>query len=89
MGTSQSIQTLYSLSEITDLVTKGGSVTTLTDYNMIGYDGAGNRLHMTASVAAHTACRGTVNYVYDDNSSHDARSQLVTESASSRNGGYS
>ena len=69
-----------SLGQVTRLLNQVGA-TTISDFSNISYDGAGNKLSVTASIAGATSLAGTTTYTYD------SLDQLAQES-STRNGGF-
>jgi YD repeat-containing protein len=72
--------TYNTLGQTTRLLNQLGG-NTLSDFSSIGYDGAGNRSSITASIPGATSLNGTTGYSYD------SKDQL-TQEASTRNGGF-
>jgi len=61
-------QTTYSynaLGQMIDLVNKTGGGTTLSQFNQMTHDGAGNRTQMTASIPTVPSLSGVTSYLYD------------------------
>jgi RHS repeat-associated protein len=76
--------TFNALGQLLDMVSKNVGSTVLSEFNIPttgGYDGAGNILSRTDTIAAHTAYSGSTGYQYD------IKDQL-TQEASTRVGGY-
>jgi RHS repeat-associated protein len=77
-------QTTYSynaLGQMIDLVNKTGGGATLSQFNQMAHDGAGNRTSLTASIPAVPSLSGTTSYSYD------SKNQL-TQEQTTRNGSY-
>jgi YD repeat-containing protein len=66
--------------QLTRLLNQLG-VNTLCDFSSIGYDGAGNRTSITATIPGATSLNGTTGYSYD------SKDQLTHET-STHNGGF-
>jgi RHS repeat-associated protein len=70
------VYTYNALGQLTDLLNRLGVGTTLSQFNGMVHDGAGNRLSVTANIPAASVLSGTVSYGYDtkDQVTSEARS---------------
>lgn len=69
-------QTTYSynaLGQMLGLVNKTSGGVTLSQFNQMAHDGAGNRLQMTASIPSESSLNGVTSYLYD------AKDQMTQE----------
>jgi RHS repeat-associated protein len=73
--------TLNALSQLTSLLHKDASNTTITQFASITHDGAGNRLGVTATFPSLTALSGAISYSYDTK-------DRLTQESSALNGGF-